>query len=218
MVSQVGRRFGCPNLACMSKSKHPRGPGNMGKINRVGQVFFNLTVTRDLGWIREGTKDGVQWWECLCSCGKTVKVRSGNLASGNTKSCGCWVQKNRVPELPEGEAGFRALYGRYRSCASSRKIGFELTVNEFKAFTKDPCYWCGAPPSQKCRNGNDWSIYVFNGVDRLHSNLGYTMENCVACCKTCNWAKHTMTPAEFVGWIKVLYTRIQDGKIQVTTT
>lgn len=28
-------------------------------------------------------------WECLCECGEKRNVTSGNLRSGNTKSCGC---------------------------------------------------------------------------------------------------------------------------------
>lgn len=31
-----------------------------------------------------------QWkWHCVCDCGNTTYVFSGNLISGNTKSCGC---------------------------------------------------------------------------------------------------------------------------------
>lgn len=28
-------------------------------------------------------------WFCKCDCGNTVKIRSGSLTSGHTKSCGC---------------------------------------------------------------------------------------------------------------------------------
>jgi len=28
-------------------------------------------------------------WECKCDCGNIVIVRSHNLKTGNTKSCGC---------------------------------------------------------------------------------------------------------------------------------
>ena len=36
-----------------------------------------------------GKKNGYFEWLCKCDCGKTIAVRSGNLISGNTKSCGC---------------------------------------------------------------------------------------------------------------------------------
>ena len=33
-------------------------------------------------------------WQCLCDCGKEVYVSSGDLCSGNTKSCGCQRYKS----------------------------------------------------------------------------------------------------------------------------
>ena len=33
-------------------------------------------------------KNGAIVWECLCSCGNTTYVQTGNLTSGHTKSCG----------------------------------------------------------------------------------------------------------------------------------
>ena len=35
-------------------------------------------------------KHGVIIWKCQCDCGNTRVVRSRNLLSGNTKSCGCY--------------------------------------------------------------------------------------------------------------------------------
>lgn len=39
------------------------------------------------------------------------------------------------------------------------------------------------------------------GIDRIDSNLGYIEGNVVSCCKTCNFAKRTMTEKEFYSWI-----------------
>ena len=53
-------------------------------IDRTGQTFGRLTVLKRLssiGW--------VTMWRCRCRCGKMVDVRTGNLQSGNTTSCGC---------------------------------------------------------------------------------------------------------------------------------
>ena len=30
-----------------------------------------------------------RWWFCDCACGGSAVVRSGDLASGNSRSCGC---------------------------------------------------------------------------------------------------------------------------------
>lgn len=48
------------------------------------QKFGNLTAIEIVGrYHREAI------WECACDCGKKVRVKLGNLRSGNTKSCGC---------------------------------------------------------------------------------------------------------------------------------
>lgn len=55
----------------------------------TGQIFGDLTV------IKKSGKDKFNRfkWECLCMCGKTSIVQSGNLVSGVTKSCGCRINR-----------------------------------------------------------------------------------------------------------------------------
>lgn len=66
--------------------------------NLIGQRFNRLTVIRKLD---EKTKDGRLIWLCQCDCDKTkiVKVRGGDLTSGNTKSCGCAKKLCRIKDL-----------------------------------------------------------------------------------------------------------------------
>lgn len=51
---------------------------------KVGDRFSELEVVAEDG----RNKHGAVMWVCLCSCGKTSRVQSGSLTSGNTKSCG----------------------------------------------------------------------------------------------------------------------------------
>jgi hypothetical protein len=53
-----------------------------------------------------------------------------------------------------------------------------------------PCFYCGHS-----------EIYGVNGVDRKDNAVGYTLENSVPCCATCNFAKRQMTVAEFIAWV-----------------
>jgi hypothetical protein len=53
--------------------------------NLIGMQFGRLTVIKDIG----RSKRHNILWECLCICGKTAKVPTKLLTSGNTKSCGC---------------------------------------------------------------------------------------------------------------------------------
>ena len=95
-----------------------------------------------------------------------------------------------MARLPYGESSFRQLYDNYQTKAAKRRLIFELTVDEFRALTRQDCFICGRPPANsylhdRSSNGE----YTYSGIDRMDNNQGYTTENCVPCCKHCNFAK-----------------------------
>lgn len=110
-------------------------------------------------------------------------------------------------------AGFRTLFSRhlkdYQANARARGVEWRLTVEEFKAIVALRCHYCGAGPKRllrKCTDGSGHSaIYKskerVNGIDRVDNTKPYELSNCVACCKKCNQAKHTMTAREFFSWV-----------------
>ena len=55
------------------------------RINLQDKIFERLTV---IDWQGNGK------WKCKCACGNEVMVKTSNLTSGNTKSCGC-LQKEK---------------------------------------------------------------------------------------------------------------------------
>ena len=61
-----------------------------------GKTFGRLTV---LDWEGNGK------WRCRCECGNEILVKTDNLNSGNTKSCGC-LQKEKT-----SKANFISLVG-----------------------------------------------------------------------------------------------------------
>lgn len=69
-------------------------------------------------------------WECLCDCGNTVIVGSPHLLNGNTKSCGCLQEENR---LVHGHAGNGVRTRTYLSwqamrdngCLNPKKAGYQ---------------------------------------------------------------------------------------------
>lgn len=67
-----------------------------GRVDITGKQFGRLTASHYVG-------DGQ--WECECECGNRVVVKTCNLNSGNTKSCGC-LQRDRA-----SEASFISLVG-----------------------------------------------------------------------------------------------------------
>ncbi len=44
--------------------------------------------------------------------------------------------------------------------------------------------------------------YIYNGIDRVKNEVGYEVENCVACCKTCNIMKQGLSKEDFLNHIK----------------
>ncbi|KAA6303121.1 MAG: hypothetical protein EZS26_000724 [Candidatus Ordinivivax streblomastigis] len=56
------------------------------KIKDLTGQRFNLLVVLEKTDKRIG---GSIVWKCICDCGNTTEVTSGNLHSGHTNSCGC---------------------------------------------------------------------------------------------------------------------------------
>lgn len=55
----------------------------------TGEKYGQLSVLK----ISDKRSGGSVVWECICSCGNTTLVSSGNLNSGHTTSCGCHKKK-----------------------------------------------------------------------------------------------------------------------------
>lgn len=68
-------------------------------------------------------------------------------------------------------------YNIYKKNAKKRNFEFSLTKEQFYNLTSQPCYYCGESESD------------YRGVDRINSKEGYTKENCVPSCTTCNRMK-----------------------------
>lgn len=55
----------------------------------TGWGFGRLTAIALLPPDRRASGRSMRQWKCLCSCGAVVIVRSANLLSGDSRSCGC---------------------------------------------------------------------------------------------------------------------------------
>lgn len=175
------------------------------------QTYGYLTVLKIVEK-RTSSNNGTIW-NCICKCGKMIDVPSNRLRRGITKSCGClYNERNKeVHRVGKGVAGLNLLFCRYKACAKKRNLKFELNKKEFKHITSLECYYCGAKPKQTSTHGTgdeeskNYAIYTYNGIDRIDNNLGYTIDNCVPCCKTCNSAKMDLTILKFLDWVKQIF-------------
>ena len=152
-------------------------------------------------------------WNCICKCGNSHVVSGDCLRAKRSKSCGCELgrkaQPNREKYLLKNE------YTQIRK--RHKKFNGELMdFDTFTILSKSTCK-CGITFSKeiedrisKTKNKEkitDFTLQI-NGIDRINSGIGYTKENCVACCKNCNYAKNSMSEQEFIEWIKRVYKNL----------
>ncbi len=172
----------------------------------TARPFGRLIARKHIGGRRPG-------WLCDCACGKTKVVRSDLLLSGHTQSCGC-LQSSHT--LPPGESAMRGLFRRYAVDALRRGLQFELTIEAFRDLTSRVCHYCGTPPSAVSSRKNGNGGYVYNGIDRQNTKVGYISGNTVTCCKICNRAKADLDTQRFENWISQLVsfasTRVGQGR------
>ncbi len=178
--------------------------------NRIGQKFGRWIVLERAPDRTNPKGRPMVFWLCRCDCGTVREVRAGNLAGGQSVSCGCLTRektseravKRNTLRRAENPA-LNALYTLYRRGADKRNLPFQFSPETFEQITSKHCYFCGCPPLQKItRRGR---IYIYNGVDRLDSRLGYTEENSVPSCVNCNRAKWCRTESEFYSWLRRAY-------------
>ena len=84
------------------RSGHKKSCGCLKKApkahNLKGMRFGMLTVMKRVGT----NSDRKAIWRCRCDCGKKTEVRSSDLKSGNTQSCGCLGNNFAKRNLMEG--------------------------------------------------------------------------------------------------------------------
>lgn len=169
-------------------------------VDITGEQFGRFTVLYES---KKRNKGRNVYWVCSCVCGNKKDIEGYSLRSGNTKSCGC-LHRDML-RLKYGEATFNKLYDSYIRSAEKRKIKFSLTKEEFEKLTRLNCYYCGSVPSQIAMNNRSYGNYIYNGVDRKNNNLGYSVNNCVSCCKMCNYMKHNHKLDVFLSHIRKIY-------------
>lgn len=185
--------------------------------NRIGDRYGRLTVIEYAG------KDhrGKHLWLCKCDCGNTKVVVSDNLSSGKSKSCGCLLKEflykkgNQYGLYEDREdAILKVQYSHLKRRHKKRFNSEVMSYEDFKNKSKKSCFYCGLPYSKiledrlnetKTLKRLSETVVKINGIDRIDSEVGYTKENTVPCCKYCNTAKNTMSYNEFIEWIKRVY-------------
>jgi len=171
-----------------------RGIDLLGK--RVGKLVVTAELVHPVGVMAH------RLWIAVCDCGNYTKVRSGALRHRvkPIRSCGCLIaETHRIRP-------YESLYNRLRRIAKKQKHKCALGFKQFVDFTKTTnCHYCHAPV--------EWVKYSIGAtkgaggykIDRKDNTKGYSKENCVVCCSSCNRTKgDRFTYEQFVQIGKVI--------------
>ena len=180
----------------------------------VGQRYGKLTITRFVEFRKTPRGARVPMVECLCDCGRTKIVSIWDLRSGKTKTCAFDHPHYEDRTRPAFNAYYKHVY---KGRALKSGIEFDITEEQFRKLGTAPCHYCGTKPEdvkyrhkrgsiERCtvQTGQGTSQWIHNGLDRIDSDKGYTMDNVVTCCGICNHAKHTMSYEDFIRWLDMV--------------
>ncbi len=178
------------------------------KLDKIGRKLFLFYCT-ECGTELYIRADYVAKHKKLCrSCFKKSNWADPENRARYMKT---FVYRQPKPfKLPYGESSFNLLYRSYERGAINRNLEFNLTKDEFREITSKNCEYCGAPPLQKSPHKNIRinGHYIHNGIDRKDPSVGYTVDNCVASCSKCNYAKQSLSFDDFIQHIIKIYNNI----------
>jgi hypothetical protein len=89
----------------------------------------------------------------------------------------------------------KSQYCVYQRSAGDKGFEFSISQDSFDQIVNGQCYYCGVMQDRG-----------FNGIDRMNSSIGYVIENCVSCCKICNYMKGSLSVDVFVKRIEHILT------------
>ena len=174
----------------------------------IGQKYNRLTVL-EFAY----SKKYLRYFKVKCDCGTIKEVKGTLMITGQTKSCGCLALEVRTSK--EGHTSFNHSYLRTKHNAASKNREFNLDFDYYCNLIIQDCVYCGekAQPFNKylkndgtvmdanakySKNCIDRAWININTLDRKNNDLGYTEENAVPCCWTCNQLKSEFHKDKFL--------------------
>lgn len=182
----------------------------VAKRDLTGQKYGRLTFIKPT----EERYSGRVIWEAICECKTILRVKPGNVLSGNTTSCGCLhTEKSRINIIRAHE--INRLYEPRISIAVeiwkqtyNEECDFELFLEK----TQQNCYYCGIAPfrkrfgkTRKGKTRNQNNYFIYNGLDRVDRLMTHNNDNIVPACFECNKIKWDSPQSEFYSMIGLIY-------------
>lgn len=92
-------------------------------------------------------------------------------------------------------------YQIYSKNAIKKNVEFSLIFEDFQTITNNNCFYC-----------DESNPRGFQGIDRKDQTVGYVRENCIPCCKMCNYLKGSLHKNVFLERVEHILT--YQGRIQ----
>lgn len=138
----------------------------------IGRKFFKLLVLRDSG-VRKNKHVVL---ECLCDCGKKIKIVASSLTTNNTKSCGC-LKKGIVHYRTHGmsqTAIYMVWKGMKNRCENVNNVNYP----DYGQRGIKVCYRWKRFENFYADMGINYKECLGLSLDRIDNNKGYSKENC----------------------------------------
>lgn len=149
------------------------------RVDLTGQIFGRLTCISHI--VPENGRADKLYWFCKCSCGNEVITTTGNLRTGNAKSCSC-LQKDIVSKLSTTHG--KSNTSKNTGDAYYIWLGMRNRCNNPKS--KDWEYY-GGKGVKVCERWDSYELFEQDmgirptkehSIDRRDSDLGYNPDNC----------------------------------------
>ena len=172
------------------------------RIDLTGQVFGRLTAISVFG----KNKYGKTLWHCSCECGSVTLVSTGDLRSGNTKSCGCGQKSALIARVEQRKAeAVGSLHPRAQSA-------WRHMLERCEKPDSDDYQWYGARGISVCERWHDLRAFIDDmgdpppgmTLDRIDVDGNYEPGNC-------RWATYKQQARN-----RRNNVRVQHGGVSVT--
>lgn len=188
------------NSLTMNKSKSC-GCLSYRKKSLLGAKFGKWTVI-DGSDLKVGRHSAVK---CQCECGAIKVIVISDLKGGRTTQC-VLCRATFQPRKTGDALGAREVWRAYALKSNRRDLPFELTFEQFYEMSQQNCYYCNEGPSNYRQAPKEHATpFIYNGIDRVDSRLGYIQSNVVTSCWVCNSSKKTDSLEDFLSWIEKVY-------------
>ena len=140
-------------------------------------------------------------------CNNFCVMRKDSIINSSNKSC---INCKGNGRKPTTDVAINVFMSIYKTGAKERGLEWSISNEEFKEITSKNCFYCNSEPIiqkslERYYHESISERILLNGIDRVDSTLGYTFDNCVACCTMCNRMKLDYTKNDFLNHISKIF-------------